>query len=117
MLTLLSAPLRSPLTRINSMKHYLFFLFFWAFVGVGLFGQRPKLINYFLSWDKIYPNTQQAVELAKWDLLVLDMENQHLHPEIFPIIRSINPTIKILAYVSAQEILDVINEDGVLRKQ
>lgn len=89
-------------------------IFFLVFVCVGLFGQKPKLINYYLGFNI---NTQQTIELAKWDVIVLDMENQHLHPDMFSLIRSINPDIKILAYITSQEIYDVIDEDKVLRKK
>jgi glycosyltransferase involved in cell wall biosynthesis len=61
----------------------------------------PKLANYFLNWEI---SNQEAVELAKWDLLVLDMEVQTNSREQVKKIRQYNPDIIILAYVTAGEI-------------
>lgn len=61
----------------------------------------PILANYYLRWD--LPNSE-IENLAKWDLLILDMENQVSNPEKIKKIRQLNPSIKILAYVTSQEI-------------
>lgn len=61
----------------------------------------PILANYYLRWD--LPNSE-IENLAKWDLLILDMENQVSNPEKIKKIRQLNPNIKILAYVTSQEI-------------
>ncbi|MCF7820183.1 MAG: hypothetical protein K9M44_01780, partial [Candidatus Pacebacteria bacterium] len=63
----------------------------------------PKLSNYFLNWQI---NSQEAEKLAKWDLLILDMEVQENNPEQIRKIRNYNPDIKILAYITSQEIID-----------
>jgi len=63
----------------------------------------PRLANYFLHWE-ITDDTARA--LAKWDLLVLDMEVAKTSPEQLALIRSLNPQIKILAYISSQEIMN-----------
>ncbi len=42
-------------------------------------------------------------ELAKWDVVILGMQVQDTNPEIFSTLKSINPDIKIIAYLSAME--------------
>lgn len=64
--------------------------------------QYPKLANYYLAWS--IKNEDEAKELAKWDLLVLDMEVQTYSLENLKLIRKYNPDIIILAYVTSQEI-------------
>ncbi len=61
----------------------------------------PRLSNYFLSWDL---SEEQARELAKWDLVVLDMEHQVKNPDKIRLMRQLNPNIIILAYLTTQEI-------------
>lgn len=62
----------------------------------------PRLANYYLKWEL---NDYEAESLAKWDLLVLDMEVQENSPEAIRKIRELNPNIIILAYITAQEIM------------
>lgn len=69
----------------------------------NLSSKNPKLANIFLGWSI---NDQDVIELAKWDVLILDMENQINNPERIKKIRELNPNIIILAYVSSQEIRD-----------
>ncbi|MBI2551955.1 FG-GAP repeat protein [Candidatus Uhrbacteria bacterium] len=63
----------------------------------------PRLANYFLHWTI---SEEEARELAKWDLLILDMEVQYRSPEALKIIRQLNPAIIILAYLTPVEIRD-----------
>ncbi len=63
----------------------------------------PRLVNYYLEWSL---DDSEAVDLAKWDLLILDMEVQENSPEAIRKIRRYNPDIKILAYITSQEIID-----------
>ncbi len=63
----------------------------------------PKLVNYYLNWTI---NPSDAKDLAKWDVLILDMEIQESGPEIIREIRRLNPEIKILAYIASQEVID-----------
>ena len=63
----------------------------------------PKLANYFLKW---HLSLEEARKLAKWDLLILDMEVQRNSPEMIVEIRKNNPDIIILAYITSQEILN-----------
>ncbi len=67
----------------------------------------PRLANYFLKWEI---TDQEAKELAQWDLLVLDMEvAENSRPQLLKI-RQLNPQVIILAYLTAQEILDDVND-------
>lgn len=63
----------------------------------------PRLANYFLKWEI---SSDEARELAKWDLLILDMETQQTSREQILKIRELNPQVIILAYLTPQEILD-----------
>lgn len=63
----------------------------------------PRLANYFLHWEL---SESQAKELAKWDLLILDMELQESSRSELEMIRRLNPKVIILAYITSQEILD-----------
>jgi hypothetical protein len=63
----------------------------------------PRLVNYYLEWSL---SDSEAIDLAKWDLLILDMEVQENSPEAIRKIRNYNPDIKILAYITSQEIID-----------
>lgn len=67
----------------------------------------PRLANYFLKWEI---NDSEVYELAKWDLLILDMEVQkNSRAEILKI-RKINPNIILLAYINSVEMMDDIDE-------
>ncbi len=61
----------------------------------------PRLANYYLSWE--IPNTD-INDLARWDLLVLDMEVQHNSSGNFNKLRTLNPNILLLAYVYSEEV-------------
>lgn len=61
----------------------------------------PRLANYFLKGEI---SDKEAEELAKWDVLVLGMEAPFLNPGLIRILKKKNPKIKILAYVSSEEI-------------
>ena len=79
--------------------------FFWpisSFAFIGAAKQTyPKLANYYLRWD--IPNTE-VNNLAKWDVLVLDMEVEHNSPANLRKLRQLNPNIIILAYITSEEI-------------
>jgi len=62
----------------------------------------PKIANYFLSWSLL---DKSVLELAKWNILILDMENQVNNPEKLRKIRELNPNVVILAYVPIEEIV------------
>lgn len=63
----------------------------------------PRLANYFLHWEI---DDDEAIQLSKWDLLILDMEVQENSPEQIKKIRDLNPDVIILAYITSQEIMD-----------
>ncbi len=61
----------------------------------------PKRANYFLHWSI---TEQTARELSKWDLVILDMETQiNSRPQLL-LLRQLNPNIKLLAYITSEEI-------------
>lgn len=60
----------------------------------------PKTANYFLKWNIA---DYEVPELAKWDLLILDMEVQENSRSNLKKIRQLNPDVIILAYITSQE--------------
>lgn len=63
----------------------------------------PRLTSMYLEWEI----PASAVEsLAKFDLLILDMETQKRSPENIKKIRALNQKIKIVAYITSEEIRD-----------
>ncbi len=66
----------------------------------------PRLANYYLPWSL---NASQAQNLARWDFLILDMENQHNNLAYLELIKEKNPQVIILAYVPAQELYSQVN--------
>ena len=90
-------------------------IFFGLFVSVFFYfhyfaKSAPLLANFYLRWDLPAGDVES---LAKWDILILDMENQVSNPEKIKRIRELHPGIKILAYVTSQEIKN--NNLGVMR--
>jgi hypothetical protein len=63
----------------------------------------PKIIDLFIDWQMTERDVQ---ELAKWDVVVLDYDQQVRYPEKIRELRSLNPAIKILAYIPSEEISD-----------
>jgi len=80
----------------------------WPFSGKAavLDSAYPRLANYFLKWSI---SDQEAKDLAKWDLLVLDMEVAENSRKQLLEIRRLNPRVVILAYLTSQEILDEVD--------
>lgn len=75
----------------------------------------PLLANYFLKWEI---TDAEAKQLAKWDLLILDMEVQEKSLTQLKKIKELNPGITILAYITPQEIRsDAAGSYSSLRKQ
>ncbi|MFP4515041.1 MAG: hypothetical protein ACLFNO_03515 [Parcubacteria group bacterium] len=66
-----------------------------------LVAQEIKFANYYL-----YPtiDMEQAENLSKYDLLILDPNNLFLNKEVMDSIKSLNPEIKFLAYFNPMEI-------------
>lgn len=63
----------------------------------------PKLLNLWFGWQLSEEDVQA---LAKWDLVVLDMDQQARFPERIRRLRELNPNIKILAYVDSSNIAE-----------
>lgn len=84
---------------------------YWHFIAESA----PRLANYYLRYEI---RSSDVTELAKWDLLILDMETQINSRASIERIRQLNPDIKILAYVTTQEIRDdaVISYSMMRRK-
>lgn len=61
----------------------------------------PKLANYYLAWDI---SDEQAVQLAKWDLIILSPQAVERNSDLLAIIKKNNPDSKILVYFLTQEI-------------
>jgi hypothetical protein len=75
----------------------------------------PLLANYYLDW---HIDDQKAQELAKWNVVVLDMENQVTSPDALRKMRQLNPKIKIFAYITSEEIRDdAVGGSSVMRKR
>ena len=75
----------------------------------------PRLANIFFRWDI---TEAEARTMAKWDILLVDMEVQHYSPNSLKLIRKYNPKIKILAYLASQEVRgDSHDLTGTLRKR
>jgi hypothetical protein len=60
----------------------------------------PRVANLFFKWDV---SASEAAELAKWDVVVIDMEAGINTPENLKKIKELNPQIKILAYITSEE--------------
>jgi len=60
----------------------------------------PRLANYYLNPSM---TVTQAAELAKWDIVVIGLEQQYVNPAVFSVMREKNPDIIILAYVLSEE--------------
>lgn len=67
---------------------------------VNMDAKYPRLANLYFKWDI---SAAEAQELAKWDVLVIDMEASVNTPENLKKIREYNPQIKILAYITSEE--------------
>ncbi len=69
--------------------------------GASFDPEYPRIANYFLSWKL---TEADAEALAKWDVIILDMEVSENSPDELALIKEKNPDIKILAYIASQEI-------------
>lgn len=61
----------------------------------------PKVLNLYLGWEM---KESDLPALARWDMLVLDVDQQQRYPDYLRRLKQMNPSIKILAYVSSCEI-------------
>ncbi len=75
----------------------------------------PKLANYFLHWELTESDVQS---LARWDVVVLDMENQVRNPGLLKKLRTLNPKIIILAYITSEEIAqNAVSSPSIMRRR
>ncbi|TAL19451.1 hypothetical protein EPN90_03435 [Patescibacteria group bacterium] len=72
-----------------------------AFAARAVKTTAPKTANFYLRWTL---SDEEARALAKWDLVILDMEVQSNSPSAIRLMRQLNPSIVILAYITAAEI-------------
>lgn len=63
--------------------------------------QAPKLINLFFGYEI---KADDPAKLAKWDIVILDMDAAYNFPERVAQIKQINPNVKLLAYISSSEV-------------
>ncbi len=75
--------------------------------------QYPLIANYFLDYIL---NQNDAIQLAKRNLIVIDMEHGENNKSNLSLIKSINPEIKMLAYMTTEEI-ETESEEGSLREK
>lgn len=94
---------------MNKLRHILYlniFLLVYMLGGqtaeaIGEPARFPRKANYFLKWQ-LTPN--EAKDLSKWDVVVLDMETEVNSRELLQKMRAWNPRIILLAYISPPEI-------------
>jgi len=93
----------------------IFFATHAAYAAVQIDHVFPRTANYFLNWSL---TESQARELAKWDLVILDMEVQEQRPELLRKMHEWNPDIILLAYITPQEIVKgAKNSDSSMRRR
>lgn len=61
----------------------------------------PKLLNIFIGYEI---KEDDPPKLAKWDIVILDMDQTFQFPDRLRRIKQINPNVKLLAYVNSSEI-------------
>ncbi len=61
----------------------------------------PRILNLFLDWQL---QESDLPRLAKWDVVVLDADQQARFPDRVRRLRELNPKIKLLAYMPSEEI-------------
>lgn len=60
----------------------------------------PGIINFYLDWQL---KESDLAALARWDIVVLDGNQQARYPDRIRRLRELNPAIKILAYIPCEE--------------
>lgn len=83
--------------------------------GASLNHANPKLANLFYRW---HIEENEVADLARWDILIVDMDVQTYSPEKLVDIKRKNPQIKLLAYLAPEEVRgDSGKLDGTLRQK
>jgi hypothetical protein len=63
--------------------------------------QPPRIMNLWFTWRM---EDEDVRELAKWDVVVLDMDQQVRYPDRVRKLKRLNPNVKVLAYISSSNI-------------
>ncbi|MEK7115801.1 MAG: putative glycoside hydrolase [Patescibacteria group bacterium] len=71
-----------------------------TFAAKGIYGS-PNLANAYLDWQL---RAEDLPSLARWDLVILDADQQRYSPQHLRTLKELNPSIKLLAYISSSEI-------------
>lgn len=93
--------------KIKQISQVIFFsmaifnLLTYPVISAELNHDYPRLANYFLKWQV---TDEDAVELAKWDVIILGAQTQYFNPEAIEKIRELNPDVKILAYLATESL-------------
>jgi len=75
----------------------------------------PKLANLFYRW---HIEDKEVAELAKWDILIIDMDVQTYSPQYLKKLKELNPNIILLAYLAPEEVRgDSGSLTGTLRQK
>ncbi len=61
----------------------------------------PRLVDYYL--EPLVPKDEYD-NLAKYDLLILDVDTQTIDPSLFTVIKQQNPEIQFLSYIPSQSV-------------
>jgi len=83
----------------------------WPNLGqaVELKSTFPRLVNYFLKWEI---SDEEVDKLAKWDMLILDMEVQENSLKQVQKIKELNPDIVLIAYITSESIYKGVDAYG-----
>ena len=71
-----------------------------SFAARGVQGS-PKIANAYLDWQL---HETDLPSLARWDVVILDADQQKYNPQHLRKLKQLNPSIKLFAYVSSMEI-------------
>ncbi|MFA5185812.1 MAG: putative glycoside hydrolase [Patescibacteria group bacterium] len=72
----------------------------WPVLAAKGISGSPAILNLYLNWQI---REEDLPSLARWDVLVLDANQQARYPDRLRKLRQLNPSIKILAYVPSEE--------------
>lgn len=61
----------------------------------------PRIANYYLTPTM---SRSDALQLARWDIVILGVEHQYLNPDLLRLMREKNPDLIVLAYIPSEEI-------------
>ena len=73
-----------------------------VFATAGIVGS-PKIMSPYFDWNLPEENIST---LAKWDVVIVDLDQATEHPERLRELRRLNPNIKLFAYIASEELAD-----------